>query len=114
MCFMVVGHTKFFCDAIFGVMKRMAKHIDLNTILDIEEVIWKTFLNEESRALGYPGHGHIPRFTHCPFTGEEKFRTYELTALAQQYYKKLEGHSDWFDVQFMQNGDIKWHGSPCG
>jgi len=114
VCFMVVGHTKFFPDSNFGVMKRKAKHIDINTILDIEELILETCLNDDARALGVPGHGHLPRFTNCPFSGEPMFPTYDLTVLSQRFFKKLEGHTSWFDVKFSSNGSIQYHGSPCG
>lgn len=106
VCFMVVGHTKFGPDRIFGVFRRKFKNVDINTILDVEELILATFQRDDASALGVNGHAHVPFFTHCPFDGTPEFKSYNCKWLADNYFKPLVGHSLWSDIKILKQREF--------
>lgn len=112
--FLVVGHTKFSPDRWFGLVKRRLKHVDINTVFDVEEQVFNIAVRNDARALGKEGDACVTILSHCPFSENPLFDTFYFDKLVSKECHKLSGHSLWYDVKFTGEGCIHARSSPCG
>ena len=59
--FMEPGHTKCFCDSCFGMIKRVFRKSDVNTIQELERVVERSSKGNRPCHFSSPEEGHVFR-----------------------------------------------------